>query len=137
MCVCVCVCVCVYVRACLSVLVHNTGHKIDFFLRTVKMKSRDRSSGHDSKESQPRTSSIVSATTVDASTSSCPSSSGSPSAVPLWKACLRKLENFRRSQKSKISMSGLFYLLNERGTNVLPKREFVDNLLSLVQNIKR
>ena len=52
-----------------------------------------------------------------------------------WKSALRKFENFRKSQK--LSIESIFYHMNQRGTSVLPKLEFIDCLTNLIHNINQ
>ena len=92
------------------------------------------SSSHSSPSS---TSSSTTALTTITDSSSSSSSSPRQDHEHLWKACLKKIESFRNRQKPRLSIRNMFNLMNARGTNTLPKREFIDNLLSLIHIITR
>jgi len=78
----------------------------------------------------------------------------------LWRAALKKFQSFMKAQKrhaitsafgfrfessklSKLSVLGLadlpnlFMMMNIRGTSVMPKNDFVENLVNLVHSIRK
>ena len=55
--------------------------------------------------------------------------------LSLWRSALKKFQSFIKVQKH--SIESIFYILNIRGTSVMPKGDFIDSLINLIESIRK